>query len=203
MIGNAYITPVWLRRWQEGYQVIHATFRNVLKLMSKFSELIFTCSSAVLYELDPYSTYHYIDQGWQDLTFILLSHKDSWRKTCVVKLAEEIIFKPVVIVDHLHGGVLRPYGSFIEVSKKNMIVSVLKKHEDSDDLILRCYETSKEETEIEIPFLNRSWKTSFKPCEIKTFIISRRPDLKVVERDMLEFVKSSSRISRIGGLSES
>jgi len=121
----------------------------------------------------------------------------------VVKLAEEISFKPIVIVDHPHGGVLRPYGSFIEVSKKNMIVSVLKKHEDSDDLILRCYETSGEETEIEIPFLNRSWKASFRPCEIKTFIIPRRLELEVAEIDMLEFLESSQWMLRTGGRLES
>ncbi|MCD6089607.1 alpha-mannosidase [Candidatus Bathyarchaeota archaeon] len=148
------------------------------------------------YELDPNATYHYIDQGWQDFIFILFPHRDSWRKTPVVKIAEEISFKPMVIVSHPHGGVLQPHGSFIKVSKENVLVSVLKKHEDSDDLILRCYETFGKETvaEIKIPFLNRSWKASFKPCEIKTFIIPRRPELEVAEIDMLEFLESPQRM---------
>ena len=153
--------------------MIHATFRNMLKLMDEFSTFI----------------------------FILFPHRNSWRETRVVKIAEEISFKPIVIVSHPHGGVLQPHGSFIKVSRENVLVSVLKKHEDSDDLILRCYETSGKETEaeIKIPFLNRSWKTFFKPCEIKTFIIPRRPELEVAEIDMLEFLESPQRMLRTGG----
>jgi len=50
MIGNAHIDPIWLWRWQEGYQAICATFRNMLKLMDEFPAFIFTCSSAAFYE---------------------------------------------------------------------------------------------------------------------------------------------------------
>jgi len=84
------------------------------------------------YEVDPDATYHYIDQGWQDFTFILFPHRGSRRETRVVKLAEEISFKPIVIIDYPHRGVLQQYGSFIKVSNENVMVSVLKKHEDSD-----------------------------------------------------------------------
>jgi len=50
MIGNAHIDPVWLWHWQEGYQVVKATFRNMLDLMNEFPDFIFTCSSAAFYE---------------------------------------------------------------------------------------------------------------------------------------------------------
>jgi alpha-mannosidase len=45
MIGNAHIDPVWLWRWPEGYQEVHATFRSVIELMRSSPELRFTCDS--------------------------------------------------------------------------------------------------------------------------------------------------------------
>ena len=141
------------------------------------------------YELEPNLTYRYIDQGWQDFNFILLPHRGSWRETRIVKLAEELNLRPIVVVDYPHKGDLQSSHSFIEINGGNIIVSALKKHEDSEDIILRCYETEGRETEAEIklPFLKRKWTARFKPCEIKTFIIPRKPESKVIETDMLEF----------------
>lgn len=50
MIGNAHIDPVWLWRWQEGYQTTRATFASALERMKETPEFVFTCSSAVLYK---------------------------------------------------------------------------------------------------------------------------------------------------------
>ena len=49
MIGNAHIDPVWLWRWQEGFQEIKATFRSALDRMKEFDDFIFTCSAASYY----------------------------------------------------------------------------------------------------------------------------------------------------------
>ncbi len=50
MIGNAHLDPVWLWRWQEGFQETKATFRSVLTLMDESDDFVFTSSSAALYE---------------------------------------------------------------------------------------------------------------------------------------------------------
>lgn len=50
MIGNAHIDPVWLWRWQEGFQEVLATFRSALEMMDEFPDFIFTDSSAAHYE---------------------------------------------------------------------------------------------------------------------------------------------------------
>ncbi|HZJ87549.1 MAG TPA: glycoside hydrolase family 38 C-terminal domain-containing protein [Sphaerochaeta sp.] len=50
MIGNAHIDPVWLWRWQEGFQEIKSTFRSVLDRMDEFEDFVFTSSSALFYE---------------------------------------------------------------------------------------------------------------------------------------------------------
>ena len=46
MIGNAHIDPVWLWRWQEGFQEVKATFRSALDRMKEYEEFVFTGSSA-------------------------------------------------------------------------------------------------------------------------------------------------------------
>jgi alpha-mannosidase len=47
----------------------------------------------------------------------------------------------VSLVGTAHGGELPPVYSFLKVEPKNIIVEVMKKAEDSNDLILRLYET--------------------------------------------------------------
>jgi alpha-mannosidase len=49
MIGNAHIDPVWLWRWQEGFQEIKATFRSALDRMKEDEDFVFVASSAAFY----------------------------------------------------------------------------------------------------------------------------------------------------------
>jgi alpha-mannosidase len=49
-IGNAHIDPVWLWRWQEGYQETRATFRSALDRMKEFPEFVFSASQAAVYK---------------------------------------------------------------------------------------------------------------------------------------------------------
>ena len=50
MVGNAHIDPVWLWRWDEGFQEVKATFRSALDRMQEFDDFVFTASSAAFYE---------------------------------------------------------------------------------------------------------------------------------------------------------
>jgi alpha-mannosidase len=50
MIGNAHIDPVWLWRWQEGFQEVKATFRSALDRMNEYPDFKFTSSSSIFYE---------------------------------------------------------------------------------------------------------------------------------------------------------
>lgn len=50
MIGHGHLDPVWLWRWQEGFQEAKATFRSALDRMKEYPEFKFTASSAALYE---------------------------------------------------------------------------------------------------------------------------------------------------------
>ena len=56
-IGHGHIDPVWLWRWQEGYEEIRATFRAALDRLGENPELHFIASSTAFYkwilEIDP------------------------------------------------------------------------------------------------------------------------------------------------------
>ncbi|MGQ9690191.1 MAG: glycoside hydrolase family 38 C-terminal domain-containing protein [Thermoproteota archaeon] len=141
------------------------------------------------YKLNPDLIYRYIDQGWQDFSLLLLPHDGPWSGTHVIKFAEELNAKPMAFVEYPHKGILPPSQSLISIDQNNILVSVLKRHEDSEKLMMRCWETNGKETvaEINLVFINKKVTVKFKPFEIKTFIISKITG-RIRETDMLEFV---------------
>lgn len=142
------------------------------------------------YKLDPSQTYSYIDQGWQDFNLMLIPHAGSWKPAYTVRRAEELNSKPIVFVDYPHKGTLPQCCSLIQVNQDSVIVSVLKKHEDSGKLVMRLYETNGEETEarINLPFVGKKFKARFKPFEIKTLLIPKARG-RIKELGMLEFAR--------------
>ena len=144
----------------------------------------------VPYVLEPNIRYRYIDQGWQDFSLILLPHAGTWRKAQTPKTADLLNVKPIAFIEDKHEGNLPADNSFIEVSQDNIIVSALKKHEDSENLILRCYESYGVTTnaEINLTLVGKRWTAAFRPYEIKTFLIPvGEGDVKEV--DMLELIE--------------
>ena len=73
--------------------------------------------------------------------------------------------------------------SFLSVEQENLVVSVVKKAEDNDDLIIRCYETAGTATTgvIHLPRFNRTIAAEFGPCEIKTFRVPKDPGAPVAK----------------------
>ncbi len=78
--------------------------------------------------------------------------------------------------------------SFVSVNPDNVIISIIKKAESNDDLILRAYETARLATHatIQLPQLGRTVEAEFVPCEIKTWRIPRDESQPVVETHLLE-----------------
>jgi len=139
-------------------------------------------------ELDPDEDYRYIDQGEQEFTYILLPHRGSWKDAETVSLAEGLNNPPIAFIEYNHKGILPQEKSFIEVDKENIIVSVIKKAEDSEDIIVRAYETRGISTDVNFVLFDRNWNASFSSCEIKTFLIPRNKFLPIKEVNLLEEV---------------
>ncbi len=140
---------------------------------------------------DPDKLYTYMDQGIQKFRYTLLPHEGSWDEAGTVRRAAELNQRPVALVTTFHSGPLPLNQSFASVNQDNLILSVIKKAEDNDDLVLRCYETAGIATSgvIHLPLLKRNIEAEYKPCEIKTFRVPVDPALPVVETNLLEWVE--------------
>ncbi len=87
------------------------------------------------YEPDPTP-----DQGHHEITYSLYPHKGDWKTADTVRRGYELNNPLLPLVTETRGGRLPAKHSFLEVSPSNIIVTALKKAEESDDLILRFYE---------------------------------------------------------------
>lgn len=133
--------------------------------------------------------YSFIDHGIHRFSYSLLPHRGNWEEAGTVKRAAELNQTPISIIESYHEGKLPQKDSFLSVDQDNIIVSAVKKAEDNDDIIIRCYETSKSATKgtIYLPQWNREINASFAPCEIKTFRIPKDISLPVAETNLLEW----------------
>lgn len=138
----------------------------------------------------PDRQYAFIDQGIQRFTYTLLPHEGSWQQAGTVKRAAELNQRPVALIGTCHDeGFLPERDSYVSVDRDNIVVTAIKKAEDNDDMILRCYETDRVATQATIclPRWNRVIEAQFGPCEIKTFRVSQNDGARVIETDLLEW----------------
>jgi alpha-mannosidase len=141
---------------------------------------------------DKHEQYSFIDQGVQHFSYTLLPHADGWN-AATVQRAAELNQRPVAIIETFHEhGQLPQHNAFVQVDQDNVVVSAVKKAEDNDDLILRCYETNKVQTDavIRLPRWERTIAATWKPCEIKTFRVPKDPAQPVTETNLLEWRSS-------------
>jgi alpha-mannosidase len=138
---------------------------------------------------DPQGHYSFIDQGIQHFNYSLLPHEGNWEQAGTVKRAAELNQRPTTMIETYHEGQLPQQDSFLSVDQDNIIVSAVKQAEDNDDMIIRCYETSKTAAEgiIRLPKWNREIRAKFAPCEIKTFRVPKDSSLPVTETNLLEW----------------
>ncbi|HEX6293472.1 MAG TPA: glycoside hydrolase family 38 C-terminal domain-containing protein [Herpetosiphonaceae bacterium] len=138
----------------------------------------------------PDGQYSFIDQGIQRFSYTLLPHSGSWEQAGTIKRAAELNQRPIALIETYHEhGTLPQCDSYLAVEQGSVVVSALKQAEESDDLIVRCYETHKAQTDatIRLPKWNRTISATFGPCEIKTFRVPKDPALPIVETNLLEW----------------
>jgi alpha-mannosidase len=81
------------------------------------------------------------DKGTHQINYALYPHNGDWRDGRSMNKGFEFNNPLIAVVGAVHKGKLPAKHSFIEISPESLIVTVLKKAEDSDDLMLRFYET--------------------------------------------------------------
>jgi len=138
------------------------------------------------YEPDPRA-----DVGEHNFKYALYPHRGDWKSADTVKRGYELNRPLIAMPVSSKKGSLPSTKSFIKVNPPSVIMSCLKKAEDSDDLILRVYESKGEKAEVnidldfsveeirEVDLLERATELSLNvnnrlsfsiaPYEIKTF----------------------------------
>jgi len=138
---------------------------------------------------DAAARYAYLDQGLQRFTYSLLPHAGSWEKAATIRLAAELNAPAIPRIAALNAsGRLPQAASFVRAEPENIVVSVIKRAEDGDDLIVRAYETAKTaaSARITLGFCGRTIEARFGPCEIKTFRVPVADSRPVTETDLIE-----------------
>jgi alpha-mannosidase len=137
--------------------------------------------------------------GRHKFTYSIYAHKNGWREAETVHRASELNNKLLSFyAEPGNKGPWQSVNSFVNVDKPNVIVSALKKHEYSDGLIVRVYESAGRETSVNIklnfgkqgmkykevdleerndyspnqPAQDGTISTTLKTNEIKTFLIT-------------------------------
>ena len=125
------------------------------------------------------------------LTYSIYSHNGDWKEGQTSQKAYELNTPFITTVEEAHKGQLPSKLSLAKVDRDNVMIEVIKKSEDSDDLIIRMYEFHNKRSNVTLEFfkdikeikecnlLERDLeelspvgnKVSFiiKPYEIKTF----------------------------------
>jgi alpha-mannosidase len=137
----------------------------------------------------PDEEYSYIDQGLQRFRYAVYPHADGWEEAGTVQHAAQLNQPPIVVQGTFHPAADLPSAcAFVEACPANIVITALKQSEDSDDLVVRAYESARAATEGRIcfPAWGRTISATFRPGEIKTWRVPRDPEQPVVEVDLIE-----------------
>ncbi|MCD4753950.1 MAG: hypothetical protein K8R40_12840 [Anaerolineaceae bacterium] len=126
--------------------------------------------------------YDFMDQGVQEFHYALLPHKGNWREAGTMMQAAEINQPATVHLTTHHLGSLPRHGSFIDGFPENIILTVMKKAENMDGMVLRAYETHGKSTSVSISsaFSSQEIPLEFSPYEIKTILVLETGEVRVV-----------------------
>ena len=140
-------------------------------------------------QLEEDCEYRFVDDGLQEFTYILIPHEGSWKDADVVKRAKEVNVRPQTVIETFHEGKLAQRGSFLSLESDHAVISAVKEAEDKDGVIVRAYETKKQDGRavLKVPFLNREEELTFTPCEIKTVKLPYDHSCPIQEVNLLEF----------------
>jgi len=90
------------------------------------------------------------DQGEHHVAYALYAHYSDFEEALTARKAYEFNYPIVPLTEPSHKGDLLKVHSFVSAHPENIILTVIKKAEDSDDIILRFYETLGKNTKVVI-----------------------------------------------------
>jgi alpha-mannosidase len=80
------------------------------------------------------------DQGIHEFVYALYPHAGTWKQALTERQGWDFNYKLDALQVESHAGILPAEHSFFEINADNVVLTAIKKAEDSDALILRFYE---------------------------------------------------------------
>jgi alpha-mannosidase len=90
------------------------------------------------------------DQGAQHFTYSLYPHAGDWKQAATVRHGYELNYPLTALQVAAHIGALPAEQSYLSVSSPNIILTAVKKAEDSNALALRMYESAGKQGEVSV-----------------------------------------------------
>ncbi len=87
------------------------------------------------------------DRGKHSIEYALYPHAGKWTSAGTVQRGYEFDHPMIVVASSAHGGPVPPVHSFVTIAPSNLILTSLKKAEDSDAWILQWYDALGQDTE--------------------------------------------------------
>lgn len=122
------------------------------------------------------------DQEEHYFTYSLYPHFGDWKEGKTVNMAHNLNVPLYTKVEDTHKGNLPQKLSMVKVDKENVMIEVIKKAEDSDDLIVRMYEYQNKRSHVNMEFFRN---------------ISTAKECNLMEKDIDEAVFEGNKISFI------
>ena len=97
--------------------------------------------------------------------------------------AQELQNPLTVVYETFHKGELPLSFCGLSVSADNVSVSAIKKHEDTDGIIVRLYETDGKDTDFSLELFGNSYKLNIEHNSVKTYLIDGQ---NITETDFIE-----------------
>lgn len=94
----------------------------------------------------------FADKEQHKFTYSIYTHAGTWKEANTPQKAYELNTPLYTKVEDAHSGELDQKISLAKVDKKNVMIEVIKKAEDSDDLIIRMYEFENKRTNVNLEF---------------------------------------------------
>ena len=80
------------------------------------------------------------DQEEHRFTYSIYVHEGTWKEAKTTQMAYSLNTELFTKVESAHAGILNNELSLVNIDKNNVMIEVIKKAEDSDDIIIRLYE---------------------------------------------------------------
>jgi alpha-mannosidase len=99
------------------------------------------------------------DEGYHEFTYSLLPHRGDWRVKTVQR-AYELNLPLLTNFSKPHKGVKQKSYSLLSVDKPNVVLETVKRAEDNEEIIIRCYECYNQRGVITLTFGNHILKAT-------------------------------------------